>query len=182
MKSPLRRRTAIAALLLAPALTACGFGVQTDQVYQPAVGVNDRSGDVDILNALIVSGEDGSGTFAGTLVNKDTTQDITLDSVSGPGVTASQTTVDVPAAGNARLAESGALTLEGASIKPGTLVELTFSFSNGQTTTLKAPVVEAAGDYKDVPLPSASPTSTKSPKSPKSSSSPSSSPSATATP
>ena len=176
MKSPLRRRTAIAALLLAPALTACGFNAQTDQVYQPAVGVNDRSGDVDILNALIVSGEDGSGTFAGTLVNKDTTQDATLDTVSGPGVTASRTTVDVPAAGNARLAESGDLTLEGSSIKPGRFVELTFSFSNGQTTTMKVPVVEAAGDYKDVPLPSASPTSTKSPKS-----SPSSSPSATAT-
>ncbi|RNM17337.1 hypothetical protein [Nocardioides pocheonensis] len=176
MKSPLRRRTAIAALLLAPALTACGFSAQTDQVYQPAVGVNDRSGDVDILNALIVSGEDGSGTFAGTLVNKDTTQDATLDTVSGPGITASRTTVDVPAAGNARLAESGDLTLEGSSIKPGTFVELTFSFSNGQTTTMKVPVVEATGDYQDVPLPSASPTSSKSPKS-----SPSSSPSATAT-
>jgi hypothetical protein len=176
VKSPLRRRTAIAALLLAPALTACGFSAQTDQVYQPAVGTNDRSGSVDVLNALIVSGEDGSGTFAGTLVNKDTTQDDTLDSVSGPGITASRATVDIPAAGNARLAQSGALTLEGSAIKPGSLVELTFSFASGQTTTMKVPVVEATGDYKDVPMPSASPTTTKSPKA-----SPSSSPSATPT-
>jgi hypothetical protein len=182
VKSPLRRRTAIAALLLAPALTACGFSAQTDQVYQPAVGVNDRSGSVDVLNALIVSGEDGSGTFAGTLVNKDTTQDDTLDSVTGPGITASSVSIDVPAAGNARLAESGELTLEGSGIKPGSLVELTFSFSSGQTTTMKVPVVEAAGDYQDVPLPSATPTTTKSPKaSPKASPSSSSSPSATAT-
>lgn len=179
MKSPLRRRTAIAALLLAPALTACGFSAQTDQVYQPALGVNDRSGTVDVLNALIVSGEDGSGTFAGTLVNEDTTQDNTLDSVSGPGITASPSTVDVPAGGNARLAESGAVTLQGSDIKPGSFVELTLSFTSGQTTTMKVPVVEATGDYSKVPLPGSSPTTSPS-KSPKSSpsSSPSASPSA----
>ena len=50
MKSPIQRRAAIAALLLAPALTACGFNEQTDQVYQPAVGVNDRSDNVYVLN------------------------------------------------------------------------------------------------------------------------------------
>jgi hypothetical protein len=177
VKSPLRRRTAIAALLLAPALTACGFNAQTDQVYQPAVGVNDHSGTVDVLNAVVVSGEDGSGTFAGTLVNKDTTQQDTLDSVSGPGITASQASIDVPAAGNALLADSGELTLKGSAIKPGAFVELTFSFSSGQNTTMKVPVVEAGGDYSDVPLPSASPTTSKSPKA-SPSSSPSSSPSA----
>ena len=176
MKSPLRRRAAIAALLLAPALTACGFSAQTDQVYQPAVGVNDRSGNVDILNAVIVSGEDGSGTFAGTLVNKDTSQQDTLDTVSGEGITASRVSVDVPPAGNARLADTGELTLEGSAIKPGAFVELTFSFSSGQNTTMKVPVVESGGDYSDVPLPSASPTESKSPKTPPAS--PSSSPTA----
>ena len=174
MKSPLRRRTTIAALLLAPALTACGFSAQTDQVYQAAVGVNDRSGSVDILNALIVSGAEGSGTFAGTLVNKDTTDDATLESVEGPGITASRTTVDVPAGGNARLADSGEVTLEGSEIEPGSFVELTFTFSSGQRTTMKVPVVEATGDYSDVPLPK--PSSSTSP-----SATPSKSPSASPT-
>ena len=158
MKSPIQRRVAIAALLLAPALTACGFNEQTDQVYQPAVGVNDRSDTVYVLNALIVSGVDGSGTFAGTLVNTDTTSDDTLESVSGNGVTASQATVKVPAGGNALLADSGDVTLEGAGIVPGKFVEVTLGFSSGQTTTMKVPVVAAAGDYTDVPLPSSSPT------------------------
>jgi hypothetical protein len=158
VKSPIQRRVAIAALLLAPALTACGFNEQTDQVYQPAVGVNDRADSVYVLNALIVSGEDGSGTFAGTLVNTDATDDDTLDSVSGTGITASQTSVDVPAGGNARLAESGKVTLEGAGIVPGKFVEITLGFSSGQTTTMTVPVVEAAGDYADVPLPTSSPT------------------------
>jgi hypothetical protein len=160
VKSPIQRRTAIAALLLAPALTACGFSAQTDQVYQPAVGVNDRSGTVDILNALVVSGTAGSGTFAGTLVNEDATEDATLESVSGPGITAARRTVDVPAAGNARLAQSGEITLQGSGIEPGSFVELTFAFDSGQRTTMKVPVVEASGDYADVPLPKASSSST----------------------
>jgi hypothetical protein len=157
VKSPTQRRVAIAALLLAPALTACGFNAQTDQVYQPAVGVNDRSGKVDILNATIVSGTDGSGTFAGTLVNKDQTEDDALESVSGPDITASRRPIELPAAGAVPpTSESGLITLKGDAIKPGAFVELTFVFSNGQSTTLKVPVVEAAGDYADVPLPSSS--------------------------
>jgi hypothetical protein len=152
VKPPTLRRAAIAALLLAPVLTACGFSEQTDQVYQAAVGPNFRNGDVDILNALIVSGQDGSGTFAGTLVNAKDTDD-RLDSVTGDGIVASRRTVDVPASGVARLAESGALTLRGDAIKPGAYVRLTFVFGNGQTTTLDVPVVAAEGDYADVPLP-----------------------------
>jgi hypothetical protein len=153
VKYPSQRRVAIAALLLAPALAACGFNEQTDQVYQPAVGINDRSGEVDILNALIVSGVDGSGTFAGTLVNKDQTTPDTLDSVTGPGITSRRVSVDVPAAGVARLAESGDVAVKGSAIKPGTFVELTLAFSSGQSTTVKVPVVAATGDYVDVPLP-----------------------------
>ncbi|HEX2893203.1 MAG TPA: hypothetical protein VHO29_04275 [Marmoricola sp.] len=178
MKSPLRRRTAIAALLLAPALTACGFSAQTDQVYQPGVGANDRSGTVDILNAVVVSGEDGSGTFAGTLVNTDATQDDTLESVSGSGITAPRASVDVPAGGLTNLAKSGEVTLQGSDIKPGAFVELTFSFSSGQNTTMKVPVVDASGDYQDVPLHGPSTSPSKSPKPSKSTASPSASPTA----
>jgi hypothetical protein len=181
VKSPTQRRVAIAALLLAPLLTACGFNEQTDQVYQPAVGVNDRSGNVDILNALIVSGTDGSGTFAGTLVNKNQTEDDTLQSVSGPDVTASRGTVKVPAGKAALLADSGALSLTGDGIVPGKWVELTFVFASGQSTTVKVPVVEASGDYADVPPPSTATPSSSPSKAPKTSSSSSSSPSPSAT-
>ena len=154
MKSPTQRRVAIAALLLAPALTACGFSAQTDQVYQPAVGVNDRAGTVDIINALVVSGTEGSGTFAGTLVNKDQEEDDRLESVTGPDVTATPRTVTIPAAGAVALATSGAVSLKGDAIKAGGWVELTFVFNSGQSTTMKVPVVEATGDYADVTLPS----------------------------
>jgi hypothetical protein len=155
VKTP-QRRVAIAALLLAPTLTACGFSVQTDQVYQAAVGVNDRSGQVHILNALIVSDEDGSGTFAGTLVNKSTTEDDRLESVTGEGITASRRTIEIPAGGIATLAESGDVTLTGDAIEPGVFVTLTFAFSDGDSVTVSMPVVAAEGGYADVPMPSAS--------------------------
>jgi copper(I)-binding protein len=150
VKSPYRYRVAIAALL--PLLAACGFSAQTDQVYQAPVGVNDRSGDVDILNALVVSGQDGSGTFAGTLVNK-ADQDDTLDSVSGSGITGARRSVEVPAEAAVPLADKGEISLKSSAIKPGSFVELTFGFDSGQTTTIKVPVVSATGDYADVPLP-----------------------------
>jgi len=179
VKSPIQRRAAIAALLLAPLLTACGFSEQTDQVYQPAVGSNDRSGSVDILDAVIVTDTDGSGTFAGTLVNKDDKADH-LDSVSGPGITSGQVGVDVPASGTALLATTGEVSLEGSDIQPGNVVELTFSFANGQTVTMKVPVVAATGDYADVPLPSPSSSPSALP-SKKPAKSPSSSPSSSTT-
>jgi hypothetical protein len=159
VKPTTQRRVAIAALLLAPALTACGFNAQTDQVYQPAVGVNDRSGTVDIINALVVSGTEGSGTFAGTLVNKSDEAD-RLESVTGTDVTASRQTVAIPAAKAVPLATSGVVSLTGEAVKAGGWVELTFVFSSGQSTSIKVPVVEATGDYADVrlPRPSASPT------------------------
>ena len=157
MKSPTQRRVAIAALLLAPALTACGFSAQTDQVYQPAVGVNDRSGTVDILNATIVSSTDGSGTFAGTFVSTDPEHSDTLESVTGSGITASRRSIEIPA-GEAVPpgAQSGVISLKGDAIEPGSFVELTFVFSSGQSTTMSVPVVERTGDYADVPAPSTS--------------------------
>jgi hypothetical protein len=50
--------------------------------------------------------------------------------------------------------------LQGAGIKPGQFVTLTFVFASGQSTTLKVQVFAATGDYSGIPLPSsgASPT------------------------
>jgi len=64
---PLRRSVAVAALVITPLMTSCGFNQPTDRVYTPSVGVNDRSGQVDVLHALVVSGADGSGTAQGRM-------------------------------------------------------------------------------------------------------------------
>src|SRR6478609_7881275 len=62
--------TAIGALVLAvPALSACGFNYATEREYTPGNGTNYQHGVVDVLNAVIVAGEDGSGTFIASLSN-----------------------------------------------------------------------------------------------------------------
>jgi hypothetical protein len=83
-----RRSLAVAAAVLAaPVLSSCGvnFDAQTDQVYNPAVGVNDRDGSVDVLNALVVSGSAGSGTVVATLVNNDQEKDDSVRGIAGAG-------------------------------------------------------------------------------------------------
>ena len=164
MKSPLPRRAAIATLLLAPVLTACGFGAQTDQVYQAATGINDRSGTVEILNAQIVSGTDGTGTLIATLDNTDPKTDDKLTGITGDGVTATSDGVEIPSVGVANLAqpaESGGpqVQISGEKVVAGSWVRLTFTFDNGQSTQVLVPIVSAESDhYADVPLPTEAPT------------------------
>jgi copper(I)-binding protein len=181
--STVRRRVAAAALvLLVPMLAACGFGAQTDQVYQAAAGSNNRDGVVDVLNALIVSDTDGQGTFAGTLVNKGTSKD-TLVSVTGATGTVD---VDVPAGQAVNLATEGQVRLQSDDIKPGDYVTLTLQFSSGQTTEIAVPVMAHSGDYADVPVgPTETPMPSETPKKKhkaQSTESPSPSDTATATP
>ena len=69
LRNRIARGVAAGALALAlPALSACS-GFATDKVYTPAPGANDRSGDVDVLNAVIVATQDGHGTFVASFSN-----------------------------------------------------------------------------------------------------------------
>lgn len=159
-----RRSIAAAAVLLAaPALSSCGvsFGAQTDQVYNPSVGVDDRSGQVDVLNALIVSGTNGSGTVVASLVNKNQQTDDTLKGVSGAGKDAGMTVkpggdTTIPAGGLLNLATQGAVTIHGQRVVPGNFVTITFSFDRAQSVTVDVPVVSHSNpDYAGVKVPSA---------------------------
>ena len=72
MSTVRRRRLAAASLAVAAtvALSACGtgFSAQTNKVYQPAVGANER-GDVESHNTLLVSNGDGSADRKSTRLN-----------------------------------------------------------------------------------------------------------------
>jgi hypothetical protein len=160
-----RLRFAAAAVALAvPALSSCSsnFNAPTDQVYTPGVGVNDRSGTIDVLHALIVSGEDGSGTVIAGLVNNDQEQPDTLADVAGAGddqaitVSSGDAQVEIPAGGFVQLADEGNISVTATQIQPGKFVELTFSFANSESVNIEVPVVENTGEFADVPLPSAS--------------------------
>lgn len=162
MKSPLQRRVAITSLLLAPVLGACGFDVQTDQVYQAAVGVDERGSTVDVLNAVIVTNGTGQGTFAGSLVNSGATADSIEEVTADAGIkVVPGGSVVIPAKGLLNMSRvlepSGAipLVLDGAPVEAGSFVTLTFTFKSGEPVVVEVPVVDntAEGeDYHLVPL------------------------------
>jgi copper(I)-binding protein len=153
LTSTRRRLAAVALVLLVPVLGACGFGYQTDQVYQPATGVNNRSGTVDVLNAVVVSSVNGEGTFVASLVNKSDDKDDSLVSMSGDGLTIQLTApVKVPAGSLVNLADTGAVSVTGDTVQAGKFVRLTLTFESGQSTEINAPVVPYSGDFNDVRL------------------------------
>ena len=166
MLTPGRRRlAALAMVLLVPVLGACQY--QTDQVYQPSVGVDDRDGTVDVLGAVVVSTSFSSGTFVASLVNKDVEETAILTNVTGEGLqTHLSAPVEIKPESLVNLADTGAVSVAGDNIRPGKFARLTLEFQSGQKTEVNVPVVTADSIYADVK-----------PASPSSSSSPSPSPS-----
>lgn len=160
---PLRRNIAVAALVLAPVLSSCGFNMPTDRVYTPGVGVNERSGQVDVLNALVVSGADGSGSLVATLSNNDQAEGDALTRVAGSGEDAAvRVTLDSPLeltkGGSISVSDEAEVSVEGEPITPGAFVELTFTFEQAEPITVQVPVVARRGTYADIPVPSVAPT------------------------
>jgi copper(I)-binding protein len=154
---------AAAAALAVPALSACGvnFGAQTDQVYTPADGENDRAGDVDVLNALVVSETAGTGRLIAGLSNNNTENADVLTGVSGAeessAVQVTAEGVEIPAGGLVQLAsdEVPPVMLSGdpEQLHPGAFVRVTFTFENAEPATLNVPVLEPGDDYADVEIP-----------------------------
>lgn len=150
------RRTlvlAVGALLLAtPALSSCGFNLATDRVNTTQHGATNRDKDVDVLAAVIIAEQPGSGTLSARLVNNST--DATeLEGIEGTGTELSVSTIEPT-----EIAEGGALDVadlgEGIRIDgdyiAGDFVSLTMTFSNGDQVPLDVPVVRACDVYADV--------------------------------
>ena len=160
---------AAAALLAVPALSACGpnFDAQTDQVYTPADGENNRDGAVDVLNALIVSDAPGSGRLIGSLVNSNTSEPDTLEGVEGVGDSAEVTfaieggDTEIPAGGALQLADADSAMVAASGsdelLAPGRFVRISINFANGETAELNVPVMAPGETYDEVELPSTSP-------------------------
>lgn len=163
MNPRLRRSIAVAALALTPVLASCGFDQPTDRVYTPGVGVNDRDGEVDVLNALIVSGAPGSGSVVATLSNNNVDEADRLTDISGAGENSAQISLDspieVPRGGTVSVSDEAEVSVEGERINSGAFVEITFTFENAEPVTVEVPVVARRGPYADIPVPSVAPTS-----------------------
>lgn len=151
---PLRRTLGLATCVLAvcaPVLTSCGFDYATDRIYTPATGVNDREASVDVLGAVIVSAEDGSGTFIASFANNSTEDATTVDALEG--VDQSQLTADnfspveVPAGGLVNLADEDGIKVTG-EVAAGEFVPVALQFGSGERVQLDVPVVTNCGYYE----------------------------------
>lgn len=157
--------------LSAPALAACSTDMPTDKVYNQAVGTNERhASTVDVLNAMIVSAKEGSGTFITTLVNNDNKEagedsEATLTGltvkVDDPETEDTEDFVvveaDVPeglsvvAGEHLTLAKDfeGGIKVKGDfpddTLIPGEVVEVTLTFDGAASVTLEVPVVTNCG-------------------------------------
>ena len=149
----LRRALTAGALVLSlGALSSCGFDLATDRPYTPGVGTIDRSGQVDVLAAVVVAAQPNQGTFVVTLVNKDPEKDAALNGLSSPDIEVAEfKPIELAPREAVNLADEGGITLSG-DFDAGQILPLTLSYANGDTTELNVPVVTACGAYEGLDL------------------------------
>jgi hypothetical protein len=147
------------------ALSGCAanFDAPTNDPYQPAVGISDRSGAVYAIDTLVVTDGSGNGTVVASLINQQQ-QDDMLRSYSAADSNGDKITtaplgqpIDLPAYPspdqNVQVGATGILRLSG-TVEAGTFVDLTFVFANASPVTVEAPVVTGGPDsiYADIPV------------------------------
>ena len=144
---------AAGALALATVLSSCGFDYATDRVYTPGAGVNDRDAMVDVLGAVVVSAQDGSGTFIASFANNDQENTATVSSLAGAGDDASVQAdsfqpIQIDPGQLVNLATDGGVVLTGDQVKSGGFVTLEIGFGDGESTQLDVPVVPPCHEYE----------------------------------
>lgn len=155
-----RALTAVLAVLSAVLLAGCaaGFGATSIKPYAPSDGILANSGNLRILNILVVS-TGPSGVVSASIVNRGRASDALT------GLTTPDGTVDLTGAG--RLRPKGALrlgadtgtsaTISGLTKLPGEAITLRLTFQRADPVTIRTVVVPATGNYASItPAPSAS--------------------------
>lgn len=143
---------AAGALALATVLSSCGFDYATDRNYTPGSSTNDRDALIDVLGAVVVSGQDGSGTFIASFANNDTEEPGTVESLTATTLEGKELEVDefepieVPAHGLVNLAQEGGIVITG-DIASGDFVNVTLGFGNGDTVDIEVPAMPNCDEY-----------------------------------
>ena len=137
----------LAGLTTTAALSACGFNYPTDRINNLTAGVNDRNGTVEVLNAVVVSKKDGSGTFVAGFANNDQTQQVQVTGMSSTSSTVTSVEAKkfgIPPNGFVNLANGGGVLVTGTFTR-GDFVNMTITYDNGETTSIGVPVVDDSG-------------------------------------
>jgi hypothetical protein len=156
LRQSARLLASAAALLLATTLTSCGFDYATDRVYTPGAGTNERDALVDVLNAVIVSGQDGSGTFVASFANNDRREEASVESLEGSGEFSSLEVedfepVDLAPGQLVNLATEGGIVVRG-EFSPGDFVTVDISFGDGDSVEMDVPTVTNCGVYEGLDI------------------------------
>ena len=144
---------AAGALALATALSSCGFDYATDREYTPGAGPNERDASVDVLGAVVVSAEPGSGTFVASFANNDQDDSASVDSLSGTGEDSDLDvddfrSIDIDPGQLVNLAAEGGIVVSGDQVASGDFVSLEIGFGDGETVEMQIPVVPPCYEYE----------------------------------
>jgi hypothetical protein len=155
--------TAAAVLTLAGLLSGCGagFDATSAKAYAPSDGIMADTGDLRILNALVVaSASYSSGVVVATIANDGTKAD-KLTSMTSPDGTVDLTgDGTIPAGGAVSLSAGSELsaTISSLTSLPGETITLHLRFSRADPVTIHTIVVPSTGPYATItpaPTPSA---------------------------
>jgi len=155
----LRRTIALATGAIALfALTSCGFNYATDREYTPGVGVNNHDTAVDVLSAVVVSSEEGSGVFIASLSNSDTEEPASFEglaSVEAGALTVAEfEPIEIPPGGLVNLADGDEPIEVTGDFTAGDFVKVLAQFGDGTQAEMQIPVVTNCGYYEDLDGPS----------------------------
>jgi len=164
-----RRLPTLPALVLAVTATALlggcstGFDATAAKPYAPSDGIIASSGDLRVLNALVVAADGADdGVISMTVVNRGF-QD---DRITGITTPSGSVTIDgddaLPAGGSLSFGTTATTaTVSELDSTPGQGIELKISFSRAEPITLRTVIVPAVDEYASLtPSPSLTPTPT----------------------
>ena len=169
MRARFAASVAIGAAILA-VLAGCNFitPVSTLKHYDPSDGISTKIGDIDIVNALVVSDDGVDGNLLFTAVN-NASADAVLNVQYQAGTAKKQLTLRVPGDMSVRFGfgSDGQLLLTGIGAHAGSLLPIYFQYGSAQGAQLMVPVLNGSlGSYSTLtptPLPTPTPTETLSP-------------------
>ena len=153
LRMPARLLASVGAVALAASLSSCGFDYATDRVYDVAAGTTNRDAAVDVLSAVIVSAQQGSGTLITSFSNNDHAKSAKVTDIA-PGAQSSVqvegfSPITVPAGGLVNLAEAGTpVVVKASNLQSGDFETLKFTFGDGSSENLDIPVVWACNEWQ----------------------------------
>jgi hypothetical protein len=154
-------------------LSACGFDVQTLKPYQPSDGVNidiapgpdgqPDAGTVEVRGLMILAKSPTSGFLSATIVaqNNDTLTGITgnvvnTDGSNGPALTVNVANpIKVGGGSSVILVDRAPVTVTASSLPAGQDANLTLTFTNAGSDTVRVPIIDGNNEIYRTVQPSA---------------------------